>query len=250
MMRVAACATVPSSELRRRRRRGLLGLLSAISIVFASCSTSAQELPSLREDVKNLGSIANQQHVLLPHPLPLLPQGIPFKTIASDIVGLQNLIKYGLVDLVAGRETLSTFVESALKDRLNELGVSGEIGVSIAPLDGLRNMPCDTLRLGFSFSAFEVATDSSQAVAVVINLISWQGAFIERSDGSQECMIKRAPTWAQLDNTKLFLVDRGNGDELMTEAKRAIRELIDYSVLRRIARSNKNAMDKIESWMR
>jgi hypothetical protein len=250
MMRVAAYATVSSSELRRGRRRSLLWLLSAILIVFVSCSASAQELPSLREDMKNLSSIVEQQHVLLPHPLPLLPEGIPFQKIAWDIVGLQNLIKYGLVDLITDRQTLSTFVESALRDRLNELGVSGEIAVSAAPLDGLRNMPCDTLRLGFYFRAFEVATGSSEAVAIVINLISWQGAFVERPDGSQECMIKRAPTWAQLDNTKLFLVDRGNGAEMMAEARRATLELIDYSVLRRIARSNKNAMDRIESWMR
>jgi hypothetical protein len=55
----------------------------------------------------------------------LLPQGIPFQKIAWDIVGLQSLIKYRLVELMADKQTLSIFVEDALSNRLNARGEMG-----------------------------------------------------------------------------------------------------------------------------
>jgi hypothetical protein len=123
--RVAFCAV----------RRALLSIFAAAAVAVGSMSACAEELPSLRENIRNLqGLLQERQFLQGNQPFPQLPS-YQFNRIVPGVTGLGELAQFGLADGVTDKKTLNEFAGNAVKARLRELGVDHEIDVDAPPSD-------------------------------------------------------------------------------------------------------------------
>lgn len=103
----------------------LLIILFAGAIMLGSLPASAQALPPLRDDQRNLKNMpwGFQPDVRYPEYYSL--RADPFGAIAPHISGLENLGQFGLVKIPEDASALSDFLQLALVIRLRRVGHGG-----------------------------------------------------------------------------------------------------------------------------
>jgi hypothetical protein len=223
-----------------------------IAVGASALAASAEELPPLRENKQKLDALFSNLQISHVRPnFPTAPSDISFKAISIDVGGLAELAQFGLIDQSADSPALSNFVRSAVEARLQELGISEQIKIQMRPEPPRqRTADCDVLRVMFFFRASEIEFDGQKVVAVVINLLSWQGAVMPQSNGTSECLGDRAPPWTGIDGTHAFLPRFHDRDDALAKSKQALLSLIDGPILFRIVATNATARRSVMSWLK
>ncbi len=221
----------------------------ALLIVSMTVSAHAEEISPLRKD-KGFASRVLHTMQLLPemsYRVPGLPAHHAFNAIASEVVGVNSLARFGLSQNSVDAVALTQFARAAIENRLFELQVSNDIAIKTPSASDIRQVDCELLRLDFLVEGSEVEVAGRRVIVVVVDLWAWQDARLRSSDGKEPC-IDSTPPLMRRDARRTFAVEVGQREKALQQLHEQIISIIDTAVLLRVAVTNKAALETVHSW--
>jgi hypothetical protein len=225
----------------RSGRPATLLFLAVLGTAFPA-DVGAQEVTSLREIKPQLQSFLSILRTGTARSYyPGIPQDAAFKSMVVFIEQPFGLVERELFDPSVDVQALSDFTQAAISERLRELEVSEQIALRMSTdLPEKPTAACDEIRFSVGLRGADVALDGRAAVAVTVRVFSWQGAMQSLQGRNAECLGDAAPPWTGSD-TRVFLVNPGDREKALAEARRAILSYVDGTMLIRIVASNETA---------
>lgn len=136
--------------------------------------------------------------------------------------------------------------------RLQELGVSDQLGVVIAHEERPTSWPlgtisCDVLKLTFAIAVTRAESNSEQAAALATTLFATQDA----TDGVGNCA-EPATLQPEVMTTwpRASMVGNVTDEGIFAQAQREVANLIDQEIVRKIIWTNETARTTVESWLK